>query len=574
MTDQFTVQDPVEKTDSRMIVLMRLVLAVSALLIIFIDPSEPNRLVLQTYLALILYTGYSGTLYLLYLYGSEWADKILPVSYWLDVGWYILLIALSSGTSSIFFFFFFFAILNASFTKGFSAGLKVTLISFISFTVIGFLTSPGGQNFELNRFLLRPIYLTVLGYMIAYWGGYEIKIRRRLALLKEISVNANPRFGAERTIRIVTKLLRRFYQADECFLLMREEATGEVVFYTSDQTGVRETKTSSLAAANISEKIFSLPENRAVVYGIKKGWLGAFDKNYFAVDLNGEENVRVETDELFEKIAEKLDARSYLTVPVRHRGETIGRIFLSDRKPDAFEQTDVEFLLQAVDQFMPIVENIRLIDDLALSAAAEERKMIARDIHDSIVQPYIGLQLAVDSVLQLLDKTKDKATGDSGENETLPVVEKRIRRLRKLTETGIDDLRGYIRGLAKPRGRETNLLPALRRFSEKFTAATGISIKIKFSDDIQIPDRLASELFQIVVEGLSNVRRHTTAKRARIDISSGDNSVLLAIENDRNHNDKTDFMPRSISERVRALGGVLEIGQDQKKTIVRIEIPL
>src|SRR4030095_15290804 len=100
--------------------------------------------------------------------------------------WYLLLVSLSSGTSSIFFFFFFFSIIVASFLWGFIEGLSVTIVAAVLCAAIGFAAAPSGTAFELNRLLLRPIYLVVLGYMIAYWGGFEIQLKRRLALLKEV----------------------------------------------------------------------------------------------------------------------------------------------------------------------------------------------------------------------------------------------------------------------------------------------------------------------------------------------------------------------------------------------------
>src|SRR5215468_1596691 len=114
-----------ESVDDRMISLMRLILALSALLITYIDPSEPDRLVAVTYGALVIYSIYSGILYYLSLRGVR--RPPLSISHWIDVACFLVLIALSSGTNSIFFFFFFFAILVASFRWGFKAGLHVTI---------------------------------------------------------------------------------------------------------------------------------------------------------------------------------------------------------------------------------------------------------------------------------------------------------------------------------------------------------------------------------------------------------------------------------------------------------------
>jgi hypothetical protein len=128
--------DSLESVDERMVGAMRLLLALSALLVIYIDPSEPDRFVTVTYATLALYSLYSGLLF----YGASTGRSVLPFgeAHWVDVCWYLVLIALSSGTNSVFFFFFFFAILTAAFRKGFVEGLRVTAVSVFLFTVIGF----------------------------------------------------------------------------------------------------------------------------------------------------------------------------------------------------------------------------------------------------------------------------------------------------------------------------------------------------------------------------------------------------------------------------------------------------
>src|SRR5688500_18581529 len=104
----------IESIDNRFIAMMRLLLALSALLIVIIEPTSPNRLidrfVVVTYVALGLYVAYSAALYLAARRDSALQRWLGRHEYWADVAWYTLFIALSSGTSSIFFFFYFFAI--------------------------------------------------------------------------------------------------------------------------------------------------------------------------------------------------------------------------------------------------------------------------------------------------------------------------------------------------------------------------------------------------------------------------------------------------------------------------------
>jgi hypothetical protein len=213
--------------DLRKISAMRVVLAFSALLVIYIDPSEPNRFVVPTYLALATYGIYSIVIWVLTIRRS----RTLPVTilHWLDVAWYLPLIALSSGTNSIFFFFFFFAILVASFGWGFHSGMRVTIVSAVLFTVVGYAAAATQVDFPLNRLLLGPIELLVLGYLIAYWGGVQSRLIARLQLLKEVSILSNPRFGVERTIQSVLESLRSSYGADSCMMILPKSQAGHPI---------------------------------------------------------------------------------------------------------------------------------------------------------------------------------------------------------------------------------------------------------------------------------------------------------------------------------------------------------
>ena len=146
---------------------MRLVLASSALFIYMLHPAGPDTFFVATYTALGVYTVYSLVVYVLSIRRSA----LLPqrILHWLDLLWFIPLIALSNGTNSIFFFFLFFSILVASFGWGFTEGIRMTLVAASLFTTVGVL-SPTDDKFELDRFLLRVSSLSYFRFIwIAYW---------------------------------------------------------------------------------------------------------------------------------------------------------------------------------------------------------------------------------------------------------------------------------------------------------------------------------------------------------------------------------------------------------------------
>jgi len=543
-----------ESVDDRMISLMRLILALSALLITYIDPSEPDRLVAVTYGALVVYSVYGSVLYYLSFRGGPRLP--LSISHWIDVGCFLVLVALSSGTNSIFFFFFFFAILVASFRWGFKAGLRVTIVSTLFFTLIGYATAPAESTIELNRFLLRPVYLLVLGYMLAYWGGHEIKLKRRLNLLKEINLLGNPRFGVGETINALLERLRAFYNADDCWLIVSDlDADAPRLFRLS------QSQTFDVAGESLPPRLAQVLLARATDVGIfyqRSSEAGLRRREtVYAVDLKRKLECSSDWKPIARSLAAQFEMTAFISVPAQYRNRDIGRLFLVGQR-GAFESSDLEFLMQVADQSMPVVQNIRLLDRLATSAAEHERQRLARDIHDTVIQRYIGLQYKVAAIQNKLAQ---------GAN-----VSADINHLLEMTKNEVSNLRGFAQGLKESDVRE-GFLPAVRRFASQFSDNYGLEVDVVSEDEIVIKDRLAAELIQIVQEGLSNIRKHTSATASRISVQRVNGSVALTIENNRGYVEQ--FTPRSIAERAHELGGEVNVtcGPDER-TIVRVQIPL
>ena len=96
-----------------------------------------------------------------------------------------------------------------------------------------------------------------------------------------------------------------------------------------------------------------------------------------------------------------------------------------------------------------------------------------------------------------------------GDAETL----RSLKELSELTSKGIADLRDYTRDIkTSDTATDTLLVPAVKRFAAKFSDATGIRVDVDADSTISVNDRLAGEVFQMISEGLSNVRRHSQAK--------------------------------------------------------------
>lgn len=552
--------DKSQEFEQLMVARVRLTLALSGLLIIYIDPAEPDRLVAVTYATLVLYSVYSLLIYWLtqkrhpsIMSGSIWA-------FWMDLGWYALLISLSNGTNSLFFFGFLFAIIAASFSRGLRVGLLVSLISAVIFTAIGVVNYSHDLGFELNRFLIRPVYLLTLGYMIAYWGGFEAKLKRRLTLLKDISRLSNPRFGVDRTIGTILEKLKAFYQANSCLLVIKAPVTSGYKVYRTTDDGTEPTVIAEPLTEKQSSQLLALPDELIAAYNDFSGIWRVWKKSYYSSDVINQQPHSI-IEEQCEILAAYFDCSSFITVPMNYRFESYGRIYITAQQ--AYDEEDANFLRQVVENFLPVIDNIRLIDHLASDAAEVERQRIATDIHDSVIQPYVGLKIGIAAL-------KRKIDSDS------PIASEDIDRLLKMTETGIKDLRQYISSLRSAGESDDGLISAIKRFISKFTEVTGIKVQVEVNNAIQVNDRLAAEILQMIAEGLSNIRRHTHSLSATISIKSQADVFRLEIENDfEKEAPWVAFTPRSIKARAESLGGRAIVKQNKEgNTLVLVEIPL
>ena len=540
-----------------MVAAMRLVLALAGLAVILIDPAEPDRFAPLTYAVLVAYSLYGGSLYWSSLRagGLAW---LAGASHWVDVGWYTMLIALSSGTNSVFFFGYFFAVLVAAIRRGRVAGLQVSMVSAVLYGTVGYATLPSDALLEINRFALRPIFLLVLGYMIAALAGLETAARRRLHLLQDAAAVANPRFGVERTITELMDRVRDFYDADLCLLLTSapEAAGGGLLRHCVGRA--RHDATALHAPGELARQLMAPPADVALISMTGARWQ-RHRRERLARDLATGQAVEVPAT-VFSALEATLDPLGFVSVPVRIPEHVAGRVYIASRRR-TFRASDIDLLAQLFRQLLPVLENIRLIDRLASDAADAERQRIARDIHDSVIQSYIGVQLGLSGLHQ------QAAAG----HDVLPA----IGRLQGVLDAGIAELRRYVSGLRTGGGSSDALAGSLRRFVSKFEYATGIAVHLEIDPGLRLSGELTAAAFRIVEEGLSNVRRHTVATQAAVRVGVDEHRLSIRVENaGAGETAVAPFTPGSIAERAVALGGRVEVERrSDGGTTVGVDIP-
>jgi signal transduction histidine kinase/DNA-binding response OmpR family regulator len=217
-------------------------------------------------------------------------------------------------------------------------------------------------------------------------------------------------------------------------------------------------------------------------------------------------------------------------------------------------------------------ERLRVLNSRLLQAQDDERRRLARELHDSAGQILAALSMSLIPLEQELTAKKD-------------------RELTKLASTSVslvDELSKELRTMSHllhpPLLDEAGLKSALRWYVEGFAERSGIHVDLQLADDLpRLPQEIEITIFRIVQEALTNIHRHSGSKEAflRVQHSAQDTRVeirdhgkgIADFDTSRNQPKRMGVGIQGMQERVRQLGGQLEIKSGESGTTVLIVLP-
>lgn len=539
---------------------MRLMLSAAALVVYIIDmPARvlSVQLTLATLGAYFLYSLACETIPRI----RNWFTTHIRNAHWIDVFWYGLFIAVSDPNAGVLFLFFVFAILSASFRYGSAEGRKVTLVS-VAIYILSAMVAMSANDIvlEWGRLVLRSVFLIALGFMTAKWGESELTLKKKLQLLRDVSQLSNPRFGTDQTVHSVLDKIKNFFEARSCLLL---EQNTETKIFTLRETEDQQGKSSVISRKLPAEAAAAIMpfERHDIIAFVDPHPFRRFSRPRKPAGLlyDAEKERWIQTrNDAYRSVADALSTECYLSAPIP--GTKLGRIYVTcGGRP--YTPGDAVFLSQVTSYAFATIENIELLDRLATEAAHQERRKIGRDIHDSTIQPYIGLKLGLEAL-------QKQASDDNP-------LKHEIERLVQMTADVIQDLQAMVSRIkGVDQSPESILLSNVERQVERFKNFYGIHIQLDASSELDLNDRLAAEVLHIVNEGLSNIRKHTTSNHGAVTLADHAGLLRVQIENQRKEAPATPFVPRSITERAIALGGRAWVDMNSAdKTVINIEIP-
>ena len=154
----------------------------------------------------------------------------------------------------------------------------------------------------------------------------------------------------------------------------------------------------------------------------------------------------------------------------------------------------------------------RALSAKLLTLQDEERRKFARELHDSVGQQLAALKMAL-AMLQM------KLPNDTSVNDCLQLADDSIAETRTISHL-----------LHPPLLDEAGLNSACRWFVEGFRRRSGIDVKLDIDDGAgRLPETTELVLFRVLQESLTNVHRHSGAKRAEVSLQTAGRQVILRV---------------------------------------------
>lgn len=271
----------------------------------------------------------------------------------------------------------------------------------------------------------------------------------------------------------------------------------------------------------------------------------------------------------------EMATQSELAVPIALGGLILGALVAQSRRPGAFAEDD-RFTLQTVaGQLAVALENGRLLAaerqlrDLAIT---EERNRMAREIHDTLAQGFMGILMQARAARQVASRPED--------------VEFHLDQVQTLASQNLQEARRSVWNL-RPRPLEGRTLgEALAE--EVAGAGQRAAMDARFAQEggsVALPASVEIALFRAVQEALNNAIKHSGATELTVQLSYQPEAIrLTVIDNGRGFDPSLvphptpgagGFGLQAMADRVRTLGGTASVSAALGNgTTVQIQIPL
>lgn len=547
----------------RLIATGRVVLSIFSLLAVWLDPTEPSRYASIAYSLLAVYVAYSLVLVLLAFRSYALLLELRLPSHLVDVAVAVLVSFFTEGPTSPFFLYFVFAMLSGAVRWGWTGTLWTAAASLGAFLGLGYFFAEVLRDpaFELNRFIIRAVYLGVVATLIGHLGISDQRLRRevsRLAIWPHTPVDGREpvREVLEHVAGILglSHLLLVWEDEEEPWQYLALWKAGHCE-WMREPAGTYE----PLVAGALAEASFLCADAGAAsprVICTSEGRLR-----------------RLRKAPLHPAFQARFGIRPVLSWKLR--GESFqGRLFALEEPVRGLDQLLVGEVLAW--QAAAHLDQARLLQRLRDAAALEERVRLARDLHDGTIQSLTVAALRLEALPRLLETDPEATRAE-------------VRRLQELLAEEQGELRSLVHDL-KPTGaglvRTAGLAARLDELRERIGSNWGLRVDLAGNfREIVLPEAVSRQVHRLVHESVVNAARHAEAKAVRVAIEVGSRQVRIDVADDghgfpfQGEHDLGSLLasnlgPASLRDRIASLGGSLHLSSTQRGSHLEMVVPL
>jgi signal transduction histidine kinase len=528
----------------------RVLLALFTLAVVYLDPDVAPP---QLHLAPI---AVAFAVYAVVLALIGWRAPLVAVRgrlavHVIDFLLFSMFIELSHASTSPFFVFFLFSLLSALVRFGVK-GMLITAAAAITTYVLMSLFDANLRS-DPGFLIMRATSLSIATLLLAYVGAYQERVRRELTKLAAWPAVASEQ--SETVVRETLILARDLMTVPRALLAWEEEEEPWVMAALLDGDQLTTTR----EAPGFLEAIVTDAARGAA-------FIEREDLSMLVIDGHP---LRAPLSPLTEAARSRFTPSSVLSAPVR--GQTVsGRIFFFDRED--FQVDDVPVVEIVARLLAARLDHMNVSTRIRDTAVAQERLRVARDLHDGLLQSLTGASLQLEMTDRLIDSDPAAAR-------------ERLRNVQNLIADDQKELRALISGLRPdtPRPR-TMLATRLEELKERFRRQWDVDVQITMDPPApELPDPLASEIYNIVSEGAVNAAKHADASTIAVELYVRPDEVAMIVADDGKGFPFTGTFtledlnrarrgPVTLKERVAALGGNLVLHSTPTGSRVEIRI--
>jgi signal transduction histidine kinase len=271
---------------------------------------------------------------------------------------------------------------------------------------------------------------------------------------------------------------------------------------------------------------------------------------------------------------------SVVGVPIVSGDQCFGMLApLSLDEAKSFSNRDVDILTSIGRQAGIAIENAHLYESMRFYARQitqvqeDERKRIARELHDETIQMLIVISRRLEALATLLGQLPETAM-------------QHLESLQALISDTLKGVRRFVQDLRPPTLDHLGLVATLEGLTNDLGEKDGINTELGITGEVQ---RLMPEeelvLFRIAQEALNNIRRHSRASRARVQVAFQPGRIRITVEDNGRGFNAPDRISDLVStgrlglvgmhERTRLLGGTLIIQSEADTgTTIVVDVPV